>query len=148
MKEKYAPFKDALDAATDKLGGYYTKTAESDAHILAMCMFYSHIYHLLCLWWSLSLGLHPAIKLGHFKKYWGSEQRDKVLKLVEKKVNSFSILTVKWILKKVMIVRRMLQEVKLHDTYLIDSTLTGINISVSNRPSSPTESRYGLWGWG
>ena len=35
-KWKYAVFKDALDAATQKLNDYYQKTAESDAHILAM----------------------------------------------------------------------------------------------------------------
>ena len=29
-------FKKALEAATQKLDGYYQKTAESDAHILAM----------------------------------------------------------------------------------------------------------------
>jgi hypothetical protein len=50
-KEKYAPFKEALVAGIKKLEDYYTKTAESDAHILAMCMFHSHIYHpvLVCL---------------------------------------------------------------------------------------------------
>lgn len=35
-KNKYAPFQAALEAATKKLDEYYTKTAESDAHILAM----------------------------------------------------------------------------------------------------------------
>ena len=35
-KKKYAPFQAALVAATNKLNEYYTKTAESDAHILAM----------------------------------------------------------------------------------------------------------------
>jgi len=34
---KYRSFKDALDAAMAKLNEYYKKTAESDAHILAMC---------------------------------------------------------------------------------------------------------------
>lgn len=33
---KYAPFQDALIAATTKLDEYYTKTSASDAHILAM----------------------------------------------------------------------------------------------------------------
>jgi len=37
-KPKYAVFKDALDAATEKLDEYYKKTAASDAHILAMGM--------------------------------------------------------------------------------------------------------------
>jgi hypothetical protein len=36
-KLKYFPFKDALNAATAKLNEYYEKTADSDAHILAMC---------------------------------------------------------------------------------------------------------------
>jgi hypothetical protein len=37
-KNKYRSFKDALNAATAKLNSYYEKTADSDAHILAMCM--------------------------------------------------------------------------------------------------------------
>jgi hypothetical protein len=37
-KFKYAPFKDVLHAAKDKVNEYYEKTADSDAHILAMCM--------------------------------------------------------------------------------------------------------------
>lgn len=36
-KVKYLPFKGALNAATTKLNNYYEKTADSDAHILAMC---------------------------------------------------------------------------------------------------------------
>jgi hypothetical protein len=32
------PFKSALDAAMAKVDEYYIKTAESDAHIMAMCM--------------------------------------------------------------------------------------------------------------
>ena len=35
-KVKYAPFEEALGAAAAKLDGYYQKTADSDAHILAM----------------------------------------------------------------------------------------------------------------
>jgi hypothetical protein len=35
-KNKYKPFEAALDAGAKKLNEYYTKTAESDAHILAM----------------------------------------------------------------------------------------------------------------
>lgn len=38
-KVKYSPFEDALDAAAAKLAEYYEKTAESDAHILAMGLF-------------------------------------------------------------------------------------------------------------
>ena len=37
-KFKYRSFKDALNAAMVKLNEYYQKTADSDAHILAMCM--------------------------------------------------------------------------------------------------------------
>jgi len=36
-KIKYKSFKDALNAAMAKLNEYYKKTADSDAHILAMC---------------------------------------------------------------------------------------------------------------
>ena len=35
-KEKYEAFHEALDAAMTKLDEYYTKTAASDAHIIAM----------------------------------------------------------------------------------------------------------------
>jgi hypothetical protein len=38
-KDKYAPFEDALDAAAAKIAEYYEKTAESDAHLLAMGLF-------------------------------------------------------------------------------------------------------------
>ena len=43
-KYKYLPFQDTLNAATAKLNKYYKKTAESDAHILAMCV----STHLIC----------------------------------------------------------------------------------------------------
>jgi len=35
-KAQYAPFHDALQAGMDKLDDYYTKTAESDAHVICM----------------------------------------------------------------------------------------------------------------
>jgi hypothetical protein len=31
-----APFQEAIDAAMEKINEYYVKTAESDAHIMAM----------------------------------------------------------------------------------------------------------------
>jgi hypothetical protein len=37
-QEKYEAFHEALDVATTKLDEYYTKTAASDAHIIAMGM--------------------------------------------------------------------------------------------------------------
>ena len=37
-KPKYAVFKDALEAATEKLDEYYKKTVASDAHVLAIGM--------------------------------------------------------------------------------------------------------------
>jgi len=45
-KSKYAPFHDALNAATAKLGEYYEKTADSNAHILAMGMCSSSNSHM------------------------------------------------------------------------------------------------------
>jgi hypothetical protein len=39
-KFKYQAFMDALNAAAAKLNKYYKKTAESDAHILAMCTYH------------------------------------------------------------------------------------------------------------
>ena len=35
-KDKYEPFHEALEAATEKLGEYYNKTVASDAHIISM----------------------------------------------------------------------------------------------------------------
>ena len=35
-KDKYEPFDEALEAATEKLGEYYNETAASDAHIISM----------------------------------------------------------------------------------------------------------------
>jgi hypothetical protein len=47
-KEKYEAFHEALDAATTKLDEYYTKTAASDAHIIAMGTYsFQFVFHLL-----------------------------------------------------------------------------------------------------
>jgi len=37
-KEQYTPLLPTLEAEIEKLNGYYQKTAESDAHIIAMGM--------------------------------------------------------------------------------------------------------------
>jgi hypothetical protein len=36
QKERYKPFEDALIVAMEKLNEYYQRTADSDAHIIAM----------------------------------------------------------------------------------------------------------------
>jgi hypothetical protein len=47
-KPRYSLFQPALEAALDKLNGYYEKTAESDAHIIAMgAVFSFFIYNRL-----------------------------------------------------------------------------------------------------
>jgi hypothetical protein len=38
-RDKYSSFEEAINAATAKLAEYYSKTASSDAHIIAMSMF-------------------------------------------------------------------------------------------------------------
>ncbi|KIL55647.1 hypothetical protein M378DRAFT_57305, partial [Amanita muscaria Koide BX008] len=65
-KTRYAPFKDGLLAAAEKLDGYYQKTAESDAHIFAMV-------------------LHPGKKLSHFTKYWTSVNEEEITSVLKKK---------------------------------------------------------------
>ena len=45
LKPRYAPFVPALEAAMEKLNEYYKRTAESDAHIIAMgSHFHIHIH--------------------------------------------------------------------------------------------------------
>ncbi len=47
-KERYKPFFPALDAAMAKLNEYYERTADSDAHIIAMSVcIYFPIFHIL-----------------------------------------------------------------------------------------------------
>ena len=46
-KAKYAHFADALNTTTAKLDDYYTKTAASDTHILAMNMCFISYYGIL-----------------------------------------------------------------------------------------------------
>lgn len=35
---KYEPFRTALNAAVEKIRGYYEQIADNDAYIMAMCM--------------------------------------------------------------------------------------------------------------
>jgi len=53
-KERYEPFQEALYTATEKLDEYYTKTAASDAHIIAMGTF-----HPFSLFYASHLNLWP-----------------------------------------------------------------------------------------
>ncbi|KAF9225126.1 hypothetical protein BS17DRAFT_765765 [Gyrodon lividus] len=62
--EWYEPFKDGLNAATEKLVEYYERTADSDTYTLVMF-------------------LDPSQKDLYFKKYWGKELHAQVLKNVE-----------------------------------------------------------------
>lgn len=43
-KSKYAPFHPALEAASEKLNDYYEKTADSDAHVFAMCKLFRYMH--------------------------------------------------------------------------------------------------------
>ncbi|KIK73434.1 hypothetical protein PAXRUDRAFT_20857 [Paxillus rubicundulus Ve08.2h10] len=60
--EKYSPFKDGLDAATDKLAEYYNCTADS------------YVY-------TLSILPDPSQKDLYFKKYWGRDLHLKFLRI-------------------------------------------------------------------
>ena len=43
-KPRYSAFRPALEAAMAKLDEYYCRTAESDAHIIAMGTFYFQLF--------------------------------------------------------------------------------------------------------
>ncbi|KAF9034074.1 hypothetical protein BJ165DRAFT_745549 [Panaeolus papilionaceus] len=62
----YAPFRPAIEAAMEKIEEYYERTAESDAHIIAMV-------------------LDPRSKLGHFKDHWGLELLEDVKQTLQDK---------------------------------------------------------------
>jgi len=84
-KDKYEPFHEALEAATDKLEEYYNKTAASDAHIISMgkvILFPSMLSGQL----GFVLVLHPDKKLVHFKKYWSKPLQTDVRTLLQEKV--------------------------------------------------------------
>ena len=83
-KPRYAQFKPALNAAMEKLNEYYERTADSDAHIIAMGI----LFHSLCVIWfnQQDLALDPRHKFGHFKKHWNTEQQREVDKVVQAKV--------------------------------------------------------------
>ncbi|KAG6887391.1 hypothetical protein C0995_015667 [Termitomyces sp. Mi166 len=73
-KKKYELFVPPLNAATQKVNEYYKKTADSNAHIIAIV-------------------LHPTCKITHFKKHWDSDLQNEVLTLI-KNVSQLSIFTV------------------------------------------------------
>ena len=74
----------ALEAAMEKLNKYYKRTAESDAHVIAMGLHF-HI-HLNIMLTQLYLALDPRKKFAHFKKNWNSTLQEEVKELVKKKV--------------------------------------------------------------
>ena len=68
----------------EKLNEYYERTAESDAHIIAMGSYsYTHFYIMLT---PLYLVLDPRKKFAHFKKNWSLTLQEEVKELVQKKV--------------------------------------------------------------
>jgi hypothetical protein len=91
-KAKYAPFKEGLTAAMEKLNEYYKKTAELDAHIFAMGAFFLYVFSCSQLK-DIYLVLHPGKKMSHFKKYWASVDNDEIMLVLKQKVMScqFSI---------------------------------------------------------
>jgi hypothetical protein len=46
-RPKYAPFEAPLQAAVDKIAGYYEKTGDSDAYTMAMREYLEIIYYYL-----------------------------------------------------------------------------------------------------
>ena len=70
----------------EKLNEYYKRTAESDAHIIAMGSYsYTHFYIMLTPL-ALYLVLDPRKKFTHFKKNWSLTLQEEVKDLVQKKV--------------------------------------------------------------
>jgi hypothetical protein len=83
-KPRYTPFVPALEAGMEKLNEYYKRTAESDAHIIAMGSYsYIHLYITLT---PSYLALDPRKKFAHFKKNWDLTLQEEVKELVQKKV--------------------------------------------------------------
>lgn len=81
------PFRAALDAALAKVNEYYVKTAESDAHVMAMRKF-----NLLVFIQDLTetfIVLHPRRKLKYFKKSWSDDLVRDVKELAETIVCDF-----------------------------------------------------------
>jgi hypothetical protein len=134
-KPKYAPFKDAVDAATAKLEEYYTKTADSDAHILAMCK-YVLFKPLSIISLTILQSCIPEkrwdilISIG----VWNSElmflvlSKQRFVRLL-KGFNSRLTITID---------SRTLQVIKLNNTFII-CTCTTLKVEVSDRPSCPTQ---------
>ena len=83
-KPRYHIFKPALEAAMAKLDEYYKRTAESDAHIIAMGMFFKVIF--LIYPNNKDLVLDPRKKFKHFAKNWDTDLQDDVKFTVQKKV--------------------------------------------------------------
>ena len=81
---KYAPFKEALVAGLKKLEDYYKKTADSDAHIISMGVFF--LFSLFGADVFCHPVLHLAKKMKHFKEHWDLEEREAILDLVKKVV--------------------------------------------------------------
>ncbi|KAG1785110.1 uncharacterized protein HD556DRAFT_1305691, partial [Suillus plorans] len=62
---KYEPFHTALNAAVEKICGYYERTADNDAYIMAML-------------------LDPSQKDSHIKHFWGKETHIDALREAER----------------------------------------------------------------
>ncbi|KAG1789354.1 uncharacterized protein HD556DRAFT_1446970 [Suillus plorans] len=65
---KYEPFHTALNAAVEKICGYYERTADNDAYIMAML-------------------LDPSQKDSHIKHFWGKETHIDALREAERMVS-------------------------------------------------------------
>jgi hypothetical protein len=85
-KPRYEIFKPALTAGMDKLDMYYQRSAESDAHIMAMgkvvpfiISFFADHYIIV---------LDPTKKMAYFHKNWKSDLVSKVEETVKTRVSS------------------------------------------------------------
>jgi hypothetical protein len=85
-KDKYYYFETPLDSAVETIAEYYDKTSTSDAFILSMrALFFLSSFRLIV---TVSLVLHPKMKMRYFTRYWPEELHDGVRKSAEKIVSN------------------------------------------------------------
>ncbi|KIK78669.1 hypothetical protein PAXRUDRAFT_108336, partial [Paxillus rubicundulus Ve08.2h10] len=66
-QSKYEGFSLGLDAAVEKIGEYYEKSADSEAYTIT----------------NFILVLDPSLKVAHFKKHWGADLHAEVIQHAE-----------------------------------------------------------------
>ena len=84
-KPRYSNFIPALNAGMDKITTYYERSADSDAHIMAMGDVFCFTPLLVADWFSPVLD--PSKKRSYFHKHWPSDIISHVEDVVQKRVS-------------------------------------------------------------